>query len=220
MGEELVSDMYPSNRLRDQKAREAKSEKPTREDKPKNEPIVEGVVIQRKVGFWRRTGNFLKSEEFGAIGNYLMHDVTIPAIQNLVYDVIDNGAERLLFGSGGRSPRRRGGPDRRPHYVNYSGRSTLERREGTRDISTAARRTHDFGEIILSSRAEADEVLDKLAGLVEQYGQASVLDLYELVNIDANFTDDKWGWTQLRTAGVIRVRDGYLLDLPRTESLN
>ena len=225
MPEELVSDMYPPNRLQDQKAREnaklrSGAEKP--EPKPKNEPVVESVVVQRKKGFWKRSRDFVQSEDVSAIGSYLVHDVAVPAIQNLIYDMIDNGAERLLFGTGGRSPRRRTTLDRRPNYVNYSGRSTLERgRENTsRDISSAARRTHDFGEIILASRAEADAVLDTLSGLINQYGQATVLDLYELVNIDANFTDDKWGWTQLRTAGVVHVRDGYLLDLPRTESLS
>ena len=96
----------------------------------------------------------------------------------------------------------------------------MERRSDSRDISRTARRTHDFGDIILATRAEADRVLDHLSGLIDEFGQASVLDLYEIVNIDGNFTDDKWGWTQLRTAGVIRVRDGYLLDLPRTESLS
>lgn len=222
MADELVSDAYPPNRLQDQKARESREKTPPREQKPRNEPVVEMPVVQRKKGFWRSTKDFFRSDEVGTIGSYLRDDVAVPAIQNLIYDVIENGAERLLFGSTGRNTRRRG-VDRRPTYVNYSGRSTMERRESggreTRELSTAARRTHDFGEIILASRAEANEVLDKMAALIEEYGQASVLDLYELVNIDGNHTDDKWGWTQLRTAGVVHVRDGYLLDLPRTEAL-
>lgn len=222
MVDELVTDAYPPNRLKDQEARQKKAAPPKREDRPKVEPVVEGVVIQRKKGFFRNVKDFVKSDEFGAIGSYLTHDVAIPAIQNLIYDVIDNGAERLLFGSSGRrSPRRGGGgPGRHPNYVSYSSQSTMERRSDSRDISRTARRTHDFGEIILATRAEADRVLDHLSGLIDEFGQASVLDLYEIVNIDGNFTDDKWGWTQLRTAGVIRVRDGYLLDLPRTESLS
>jgi hypothetical protein len=51
--------------------------------------------------------------------------------------------------------------------------------------------------------------------LTFDYGQASISDLYELVGITANFTDNKWGWTDLRSSSVSRARDGYLLNLPR-----
>ena len=218
MADELVTDQYPPNRLRDQQAR-SKSAGPIKpEQKVKNEPVVEGVVIRRKKGFWRSAKDYVQSDEFGAIGSFLVNDVAVPAVQNLIYDIIDNGAERILFGSSGRTRGRR--PDRRhPQYVSYS--KTSSERTDRREISSAARRTHDFGEIIFASRAEADEVLNTMASLIEQYGQTSVLDLYELSGIkDVSFADDKWGWTQLRTASVVRVRDGYLLDLPRTESLN
>ena len=31
--------------------------------------------------------------------------------------------------------------------------------------------------------------------------------------------DWQWGWTDIRSAGIRRVREGYLLQLPRTEPL-
>jgi len=44
----------------------------------------------------------------------------------------------------------------------------------------------------------------------------SVADLYELVGIQGSYTDNKYGWTKnIRNASVVRVRDGYLLKLPK-----
>jgi hypothetical protein len=67
---------------------------------------------------------------------------------------------------------------------------------------------------VLTSRAEAEDVIDRLFDLVGKYDTASVADLYELVGFDSAHTDYKWGWTDLRGAGVAKVREGYLLDLP------
>ncbi len=55
--------------------------------------------------------------------------------------------------------------------------------------------------------------------LIEKYETVSVADLYELLGVEASYTDEKWGWVDLRDAGIRRVRDGYLLDLPKPESL-
>ena len=90
-------------------------------------------------------------------------------------------------------------------------------------MSRRARAAHDFDEIILPTRVEADEVLDRLFNLVSEFESATVSELYELVGIDASYTDNKYGWTSdggLRGANVARVRDGYLLDLPKPELLD
>jgi hypothetical protein len=81
-------------------------------------------------------------------------------------------------------------------------------------MSRMARSRHDFDEIVLQSRTEAEEVIDRLFDLVSRYDTATVADLYELVGIQGSHTDHKWGWTDLRGADVSRTRDGYLLDLP------
>lgn len=51
--------------------------------------------------------------------------------------------------------------------------------------------------------------------LIDTYGMVSVADLYDLVGINGSYTDNKYGWTHLRSADVQRVRDGYLLKLPK-----
>jgi len=62
---------------------------------------------------------------------------------------------------------------------------------------------------------EAEEVIDRMFDLVSRYEVVTVADLYELVGVSGEYTDAKWGWTDLRGAAAMRIRDGYLLDLPR-----
>jgi len=130
--------------------------------------------------------------------------------------------ERVLF-DGGRSANRRG-RGRRPgggSYVSYDRYSSRDRRDDSRSLSRRARATHNFDEIILDKRVEAEEVINQLFEIVSKYEQASVADLYNLVGISGQFTDENYGWTDLRGAGVTRLtRGGYLLDLPRPEPLD
>ena len=53
-----------------------------------------------------------------------------------------------------------------------------------------------------------------------RFGEVTVADLYDLVGISSDYTDRKYGWTDLATAKPIRVRGGYLLDLPRAKLLD
>lgn len=64
-------------------------------------------------------------------------------------------------------------------------------------------------------------VVGTLVGYVNKYGQTSVRDLYELVGEPFHHTDEKWGWTDLESAGVRRVgHDSYLIVLPEIEPLD
>ena len=71
-----------------------------------------------------------------------------------------------------------------------------------------------YDDIILENRADAEKVLDQLFDLIDNYGQAAVSDLYDIVGMTPNFTDHKYGWTDLRKASVGRCRHGYSINLP------
>ena len=62
---------------------------------------------------------------------------------------------------------------------------------------------------------EAENIIDRLSDLIENYDTATVADLYDLAGITSNFTDDRWGWYTLEGASVSHLREGYLLNLPK-----
>jgi hypothetical protein len=151
--------------------------------------------------------------------------VIIPATKNLITDMVSQGIERLMFGdSKSRSSRISGG--RSTNYTSYnkmySGatRSDIDRPDGGRKMSERGRRTHDFDEVILEDRGEAEQVLDTLIEAIAEYDFATVTDLYDLVGITGSYVDDKWGWSDLRGSEVRRVREGYLLSLPKPQPID
>jgi hypothetical protein len=56
--------------------------------------------------------------------------------------------------------------------------------------------------------------------LIDTYGIVSVADFYDLVGITGNYTDNKYGWNNIHSASIVRVREGYMIKLPRALALN
>lgn len=193
------------------------------EDEKKIEPVTVNEVQRRKKPLSKRFAEtFFGGDAKGAMG-FVMADVLIPAVKDTIADAFSQGIERILFGEARSTSRRTGfRPGGSGGYVNYQrfGSTPQARREEPRNISRRARASHDFDEIVLATRVEAETVIDRMFDLVSQYGHASVSDLYDLVGITGSYTDAKWGWTDLRGATVGRVRNGYVLELPRTEAID
>lgn len=196
---------------------------PAEEDK-KIEKVIEGEVVRRKKPLGKRISETFVGGDMRSVGQYVTFEVLLPALKDTIADVASQGVERMLFGEARSTSRRTGRGPAGGTYVQYNRFSSGERDKGRRADrdypSKRARASHDFDEIILATRVEAEAVIDRLFDLVSRYESASVADLYELVGASASFTDDKWGWTDIRGAGVTRVRNGYLLDLPRPEPLD
>ena len=185
--------------------------------KKKVERVVEGDVVRRK-----KTTSSKMAESFSNVMSYVARDVILPAAKDMLSDAVAQGVDQLLFGE---SRGRRQRQAKNNGYVSYNRYSTAGKKKdpappADRPLSRSARATHDFDEIILSSRIEAEEVLDRLFDLVGRYESATVSDLYELVGIQSKYTDDNWGWLDVRGATVRRVRSGYMLDLPAPEYLD
>ncbi|MCX7817551.1 MAG: hypothetical protein N2317_08620 [Syntrophales bacterium] len=197
---------FPSN---SHKSRQEK------EETKKVEKVVTGPVVARKKSLGKRVLETFIGDDINSVGSYILHDVLIPAAKATITDMVQGGIEMFLYGERKGSRTRRENGRSYVSYNSYSSSSPRRDDRDRRDISSKNRARHSFDDIILSSRGEAEEVLSNLVDLVLDYGQASVSDLYELVGITANFTDNKYGWTDLASASVSRVRDGYMINLPK-----
>lgn len=179
-------------------------------------PVVSSGAVRRKKSLRRQFKETFVSGDARTAIQYVVLDVLLPAAKDMVVEAGSQGIEKLIFGES----RRRGAssPQAGPTgYVSYNRMSSGRSSGSQRAISRQGRARHNFDEIVLDQRAEAEEVIDRLFDLVSRYESASVADLYELVGLPATHTDNKWGWTELQGAGVSRIRGGYLLDLPEPE---
>ena len=68
--------------------------------------------------------------------------------------------------------------------------------------------------IRFDSRETAEGVLKSLTEIINVYGFVTVADMYDLVDLNATYTEQKYGWVDLKEAKIIRVRSGYKLLLP------
>lgn len=78
--------------------------------------------------------------------------------------------------------------------------------------------------IIFSEKKEAIDVLESMREIAREYGNVSVLEMFELAGRDVDFTWRKYGWTStdLVYAHVIpTIRPGrYKFDLPLHKRLD
>lgn len=163
-------------------------------------------------------------DDMQTVGQFVTFEVLLPAVKDTIVEVATQGIERLFYGEV-RSSNKRGPRYNSSNYTNYTNYSRYQtqsdRRPQRERLNQRARATHDTDQIILKTRVEAQEVIDRLFDLIAKYDSATVADLYDLVGVPGDYTDDKYGWTDLRGAGATRLSrgNGYLLDLPRPELL-
>ena len=209
-----LNDLAPNNS--DKAAQGAKTEG---KEKKKLAPLVsKGSVAKKK----RTVADKFKDAFLGEsenLGDYIMYDVLVPAFRDTVSEMGFGIIERL-FGNG-RSYRSRGNivRDRGRSYVSYNSPSRNDRGRDRRDIDRESRARHSFDNVVFANKWEAEDVLAHLVDMILEYGEATVRSFYELSNIEADYTGDRYGWTNLRDAYVDRTRNGYVIVFPQTRPL-
>jgi hypothetical protein len=191
--------MYKGNSNTD-KERAAKAE-----ERPKLEKIVTGEVkMKKKSGFGTFLSKFI-TDDPANIKTRIVEDVIIPTVKDTLFDIL-----RTIFNIGPR-----GGKSTtnvyKASYRSYYDSPKYRDNEPQRVSSTL-----NYDNIVIYDRGEAELVLDRLREVIEVYKVARVADLNDIVGISGEFTDNNYGWTNLRNAEVVPVRGGgYALKLPR-----
>lgn len=204
----VTNEEFPSN--------SHKSKEEVKIEKRVSEKVVKGKVKKKKKSLGARMSESFLEDDSSNVFQYILWDVLIPAAKDTIFDVLTNAGRMFLYGDNKAPDRVR--RDRGKSYVSYSSYYEEDRRERPRR-AVNRRASQNFDDIFFDYREDAEEVLDRLSDLVDEYQMASVGDLYDLVGMTSNYTDQKWGWYNLNTARVVRCRDGYALRMPRTEEL-
>lgn len=190
---------------------------PAEPEKKKVTKVVKGQVGVKKKTIGQKAGEALLSDEAGGIGSYILSDVLIPAIKDTLADMATSAINMAFYGDtrGTRSNRSKGfniyrGETR--SYENCYVNSHGGRPERIRDH-------YNVDNITFSSRGDAEEVLDVMLDMIDRYDMVTVGDLYDLIGEPTRTKDFNYGWTQLGAARIRPYGRGYVLELPRVESL-
>lgn len=209
---------FPSNSQMN-RSRPADESKP--ELKPEAIRRTTSIPIKRKKPFGSRLKEMLVGEDAKSAVAHIFSDVMLPAARDMIADAGSQFLERLIFGEPRSASRRtgvRGPTSGSAGYVSYNRFANRgPAREEPRQMSRQARGGHNFDEIILHTKVEADDTIDQMFELVNKYDWISVAELYTIVGITPEYVDQNWGWTTIEGLSATRISDGYLLNLSRPE---
>lgn len=176
-------------------------------EEKKIEKVVEGKAKIKKNEV-RKFADVFISEDIKNVKSYVLMDILVPAIKNAIIDVVTDGVNMIFKGDTGRSSKARSST-----YVSYRDYS---RRDDRRAIGSERERSRfDYDDIVFESRAEAERVREKMEGVIDQYGVVTVNDLFDMADLTAPYTSNKYGWTSIRNSEIVRTREGYVIKLPR-----
>ena len=206
-GEVDVTKLYDNLPDNSHKARNEK--KDSAQEEKRVEKVVHGKVKKQKNNK-RKLADLFISEDAGNVKNYIFLDVIIPAVKKAIYDLVVGALDMSLYGG-------RGGGGRRStaDKVSYRDYNSVSRRDTRSYESARTTSGYSYDDIVLETRGEAEAVLSRMDEIMEEYEIVRVADLYDLVGITGEHTDNKYGWTNIRNAKIVRVRDGWKIEMPR-----
>ena len=205
---------------------------PSNSDKIKNkeekheeiklDKVVTGNVTVKKRGFFKRFKKSMVSEDAENVGGYVIQDIIIPTVKDLIFDAARGALEMILWGNtSGRRGRKGNVPynslNEKSTYQ-YNGRTNISSREEKR-----SRRNYnyfDISEMVFDRRSDAEDVLYQLRMVLEEYPSVSVANFYDVLDMSAPYTAENYGWTDLKDADVRKCKGGYYLDVPDPRVIN
>lgn len=173
----------------------------------KIQKVVNGTV-KTKSNEKRKLANIFISEDAANVKSYVFMDVLVPAIKKAIFDIVTDGIDMVLYGES-RGHRHKSG--NKISYRSYYDDKRNDRRDG----SYQSRSRFDYDDLIFDSRGEAEAVREHMIDIIDTYGLVTVAEMYDMAGLSAPYTSNKYGWTNIRTAETVRVRDGYVLKLPK-----
>lgn len=205
---------FPGN---SQKAKTRPNAPTPPDERPKIERVTTAEAEQRKRGLGRKFKDTFIGGSLRDTADYMVVDVVVPAVRDTIVDALQGGIERLFNGESNR-PRRSAASSAYSGvgHINYTGMSRAPTAQSApRMLSRRSQTMHDFRELIIDSRREAEEVREQMYEILSRHGDVKLSDLYTLTGIQSSHVDHKWGWTSLQGFKLVRTRDGrFLLDLP------
>ena len=174
--------------------------------------MITGGVTQRRKSGIDKLGSIFLASDVKDVKEYIIEDVLIPTIKRAFYDIICNGTGMLL---GERNP----GKGNQSSRVSY--RAYYDRPDNQKSSNNASqsRSNYSYKDLVFDNRGDAEVVLEQMFELLDRYDAVSIADLFDLAGESSNYTDNKYGWTNLEDARVQPVRGGYIIQLPRATTL-
>lgn len=195
------------------------TEFPSQSHKSREPRAVEAIVSSpgrvRPAPTGRRLKETIFQGDARSVWTSMIWDTFFPNLRDNFADAVHNGIDALFGGysTSGRVRSRYGGSHRGSSISKHNPDRALGRGQESR-YNADALRDGDTSVIELDSRVEAQEVLNKMNLLIDQYDQCTMADFKRLVDISPTHVDFGIGWEELGEAHVVSSKGSYYFDLP------
>lgn len=199
-------------------------------ERPKLQKI-QGAVVRKTLG--QRMKETFISPEVTNVKPYIKKAAT-DAFKNTLADILINTVN-LTLGTNikrpgtGNSIRNGVGTFVQTTYSGYfNAQQAAQQQKNARPVFEQNNVPTDWNSIIVEQlegesdsdcKKRAESVIIQLCDMIDVYDRASVMDLYEIVGIEAKHTDYNYGWNNLTQTNVVKVNGGYWLKFPKPSPL-
>lgn len=179
-------------------------------EKKRAEKVIASHVKVKKKSEARKFADTFLAEDVSNVKNYILGDVIVPLIKKTICDIFADIPNMIFYGkpSGGRRP------IDHVSYNRYSSSSSSRDYRSSRD-ERQPRIGFATDEQVFTNRGDAERVLAGMDDIMAEYGLVRVLDFYDLIGMSCDPTATRYGWMNIRTAEVQRVREGWIIRMPK-----
>lgn len=174
----------------------------------------------KKKSRFEKAAKSVSAVDGASMKNFVVDEVLIPTFKDTFFRIITDGLSLILFGSTGNGARlsnRFAGGGARVSYNGFWNGGT--RPESRADRYGRRRSVEPEEDLVFPSRADAEAVIDTLADVIDQYGVATMADLYDLAQVTAPYTYNRYGWRSVQGFDVRHSRDGWVIIYPNASSI-
>ena len=191
-----------------------KSKQEEQNQEKKFESVVKGKAEVKKKSELTKFANAFVSEDVYTVKNYIVVDVIIPALKDLISSIVTNGVNAWLYGSSSPAKKKENRESYRAFYDNGKASKVT--------YASTTKSSYDFDDIYFDSRADAENVLDEMNNALEKYKIVTVMDYYDMTGCrTGKYTDNKYGWKDISSARVERTGDGrFVIRLPKASPID
>lgn len=189
---------------------------------------VQGLVEYYKEPITKRIMDALFEGDLKSVGSSLIYEVMIPKTKDLLADLFIGGIEKVIYGDDTSQRYSSPSSSRKASYdAYYNNNNRYYHPNEQKQPQGKAKVRWDY--IVMKTRPAAIELLEDLRNDIRKYSKVSVTELYDYVTdideelgaqIESEFPDSNWGWTNLDRVPIENVRGGYWIKLPKPTAIN
>lgn len=200
------------------------------QERPKLTAVVKGKKVKRGL-VERLVVGLIGPDGIGSVGGKIKNEIVIPAVKNIlvdsfagVTDTLRDSVQAAIFGEDSvrrnQPPSNYYGGNSNRYWRSQTERSYTKYSNAYGNVTSPEpmiHRSNSGVQEIVMSRQEALDVIAILKQQIANYGSARLADYYDLVGVETNYTDNDYGWVNLKNVRIQTVRNGVIIQFPPME---